>query len=69
MENRELLRIEDARGTVVHVREGAVWITQECDRRDYYVAARRSFRITSAGLTLISAVGRASIALDSPAGL
>jgi hypothetical protein len=64
MENRELMRIEDGRGTVVHVRDGAVWITQERDRRDYYVAARGSFRITGAGLTLISAVGRASIAFE-----
>jgi hypothetical protein len=65
MENRELMRIEDGRGVVVHVREGAVWITQERDQRDYYVAARHSFRITGAGLTLISAVGRACIALDA----
>lgn len=66
MENRELMRIEDGRGRLVHVREGAVWITQEGDRADYYVAAPASFRLTRDGLTLISAVGGASVAVTSP---
>jgi hypothetical protein len=63
MKNRDLMRIVDGRGTVVHVREGAVWITQEGDRRDYYVPARGSFRLTRDGLTLISAIGSASVAV------
>jgi hypothetical protein len=65
MENRELMRIEDARGTVVHVREGAVWVTQERDPRDYYIPARASFTVTRDGLTVISALGHASIELGS----
>lgn len=50
----------------VHVWEGAVWITQDGDQRDYYVPARGSFTLTRDGLSLISALGRASIALASP---
>lgn len=66
MKNRQLMRVQDGRGTVVRVHDGAVWITQEGDRRDYYVPARGSFTLTRDGLTLISALGRASIALTSP---
>ncbi|HEV3007731.1 MAG TPA: DUF2917 domain-containing protein [Burkholderiales bacterium] len=66
MTRGSLMRLEDGRGMRVHVWEGAVWITQEGDRRDYFVPARTSFRITGARLTLISAIARSSIALTSP---
>lgn len=65
MENRELMRIEDGRGKLVHVRGGAVWITQEGDGRDYYVPAGASFSVTRNGRTVIAAIGRASIAVTS----
>lgn len=61
-----LMRIEDGRGMLVHVWEGAVWITQEGDRRDYFVPARSSFRVNRPGLTVISAIARSAIALTSP---
>ena len=61
-----LMRVEDARSSLVHVREGAVWITQEGDERDYFVPAGKSFRVTCDGLTVIAAIHRSSIALTSP---
>jgi DUF2917 family protein len=61
-----LMRIEDARGALVHVWEGAAWITQEGDERDYFVPAGKSFRMSRDGLTVISAIRRSAIALTSP---
>lgn len=61
-----LVRIEDGREMLVYVLSGSVWITQERDRRDRYVAAGGWFRITARGLTLVSALGRSAIALTSP---
>lgn len=61
-----LVRIEDGRDMLVYVWSGSIWITQEGDRRDRYVAAGGWFRITASGLTLISALGRSAIALTSP---
>ena len=58
-----LMRIEDARGALVHVWEGAVWITQEGDERDYFVPAGKSFRVSGDGLTVVSAIQRSLVAL------
>jgi len=61
-----LLRIEDGREMLVTVCSGGIWITQEGDRSDRFVAAGDWIRISVSGLTLISALGRSTIALSSP---
>ena len=61
-----MVRVEDGRGMLVYVWSGNVWVTQEGDRHDRHVAAGGWCRITSAGLTLVSALGRSAIALTSP---
>jgi hypothetical protein len=61
-----LVRIEDGRDMLVYVWNGAIWITQEGDGCDRFVAGPGWFRITSPGLTLISALGRSAIGLTSP---
>ena len=33
-----MLKLRDARDMVIEVRRGALWITEEGDTRDYYVA-------------------------------
>ena len=60
------LRIEDGRGMLVYVWSGGVWITQEGDRRDYYVGPGGWLRIESGGLTLVSALGDSAVALTLP---
>jgi DUF2917 family protein len=60
-----VMRVENGRSSLVHVWEGAVWITQEGDERDYFVPAGKSFRVSRDGLTVISAIRRSSIALAS----
>ena len=61
-----LLRIEDGHGMLVYVWSGALWITQEGDPSDRFVAAGGRFRIGARGLTLISALGRSRITITAP---
>jgi hypothetical protein len=58
-----VLRIEDGQDLVVHVREGSLWLTQERDRRDYYLGAGDSFRLDRDGLAIASATRPSRIAL------
>ena len=48
-----LVRIEDGRGTMVRVVSGSVWITEEGDPRDRFMAAGARLAIASAGVTLV----------------
>jgi len=50
------LRVEDGAGLVVQVWQGAVWMTQEADQRDYHLHANDWFRIDRDGATVISAL-------------
>ena len=56
LERGSVLRIARARGLIVHVLRGEVWITQERDLEDHFVRAGARFRIANAGLTLVSAL-------------
>jgi hypothetical protein len=60
-----LVRIEDGRGMMVRVTSGGVWITEEGDPRDHFVGPGGRFRVTSSGLTLVSAISRSTIALSA----
>ena len=65
-----LVRIEDARGTRVRVASGAIWVTEEGDRRDRFINAGGSFRIATSGVALISALtphSTISVSLPLPA--
>jgi len=61
------LRVEDGAGILVYVWEGELWVTQEGDPRDYFVAPGRWFRIDSGGTTLMYATRRTHAALTAPA--
>ena len=62
-----LLRIRDGREMVVYVWSGGIWITQEGDSADRFIGPGGWFRISSAGVTLISALGRhGALTLTSP---
>ncbi len=63
LERGGLLRLEDARGTLVRVREGAIWLTQEGDSRDRYLAPGAEFRLDRDGVALAQALSRSTIAL------
>lgn len=66
LERGTLARIADGKGAFVCVWDGALWVTQEGDQRDYYVAAGESFRIARDGVTLINALRRAVVTVGAP---
>lgn len=61
IERGSLVRIENRKGGLISVLDGALWITQERDARDYYVRAGEQFRIGRRGLVLASALRASSI--------
>jgi hypothetical protein len=62
-----LLRIRDGREMVVYVWSGGIWLTQEGDGADRFVGPGGWVRISSAGVTLVSALGQqGTLTLTSP---
>jgi hypothetical protein len=57
--------LQDARGTLLRVETGIVWITQDGANEDVCLSAGESFHIGRDGLTLVSALGRSAMALVS----
>jgi len=51
------LRLEKAAGIVVEVTKGEVWLTQECDERDYFLRTGDWLRIDRPVAVVISAMG------------
>ncbi len=51
----------DHRWQIVVCRQGEVWITQECDWRDYVLAAREMFIVTQRGTVLVQALEDAQV--------
>jgi Protein of unknown function (DUF2917) len=61
----DVLRLENARDTQVRVDHGALWITQERDAKDVYLARGESFRLDRDGTAVLSACGHAPRTLIS----
>jgi hypothetical protein len=59
-------RIEDGRGILVYVWDGELWITQDGDRRDYFVRRGESFEVKRDGTTLLYAMQRTQATLTAP---
>jgi Protein of unknown function (DUF2917) len=51
----ELVQLDGARGTVLRVTRGTLWMTLERDPRDIVLEAGNTFTIDRGGLTLIQA--------------
>ena len=66
MTRGSVLRIEDGRGLLLHVREGSVWLTQEGDRQDRYLGAGASFQLDRDGLAIAQATSRSTVTLVAP---
>ncbi len=60
----QLLRVRNARGWQVRAVSGALWITQDGDRRDIVLGAGDQFLFCSAGLGLISALTQSVLIVD-----
>lgn len=60
-----ILRIQDGVGRVLRVQSGALWLTQEGDSRDYYLADGSAFQLTGGGLVIAQATRPSSVSLSA----
>ena len=66
LETREVIRLHDPRGARVECLQGALWITQNKDHRDYFLAANDALTLDRPGLALIHAQEPSEIVLSEP---
>lgn len=59
----QTLKVHDALGSTICVREGSVWITEENVPRDVVLEAGHCYRLSRKGLALVHAFGDAAVAL------
>jgi hypothetical protein len=59
------LTLDHARGALVRVLAGRLWITQERDREDHFVEAGTSFRIDRNGSTVVEAFRDARFVVEA----
>ena len=69
LEHRAVLRITHGAGLLLAAHSGALWITEDGDRRDIIVTSARSHRIESDGLTIINALEPANVTISAPLGI
>ena len=62
-----MLKLRDARDMVIEVRRGALWITEEGDTRDYYVAKGDWLRLDCNGLTIAHALEKTFVTISRAA--
>src|SRR5207302_9725005 len=67
LEARELIRLYDPRGARVECVRGALWITQDRDHKDYFLAANDALTLERPRLALIHAQERSELVLSEPA--
>jgi len=60
------VRIEDGRGMLVYVWEGALWLTQEKDPVDRHIGAGEWFLLDRQGVAVIHALERSVVTLTAP---
>lgn len=63
----EYLRIQDPVGQTLAVLDGLVWVTQDGDPRDAFLAGGESFVFDRPGLALVEAMSNARLAVYSTA--
>ncbi|MBN8943075.1 MAG: DUF2917 domain-containing protein [Rhizobiales bacterium] len=67
LERGGLIRLDDGVGSSVACIEGAVWITQDYDRRDIVLTAGETYVVECPGLTVVCAIaGPAALTIGQP---
>lgn len=66
MTRGSVLRIEDGEGMLVYVWEGGLWLTQEGDGRDRYLAPGQWFMLDRDGVAVIHSLRRSVVTLTAP---
>ncbi len=68
MDPRDVVELDDARGTTLTVLRGHAWLTQHRDPRDIVLSAGDSWTIERDGVTLVEAAGDAALRVVGPGG-
>jgi hypothetical protein len=63
----QLAELDDARGMLLRVTRGALWVTMERDLRDIVLAAGDAFVVDRNGVTLLEAQGRTTVCVQPEA--
>jgi hypothetical protein len=63
LERGQTLKVIDALGRTICVREGSVWITEQDLPKDVVLEAGHCYRLSRKGLALVHAFGDAALAL------
>ena len=63
----ETLRIDSPRGLEVRCEAGHLWITEEAQVDDVWLAAGQRVRLVGEGLAVLEAKGEARLRIDRPA--
>lgn len=63
-----MLKIEAGRGIVLEVKRGMLWLTQEGDTRDRYIAAGDWLRLDGDGLAIANALRRTIVCIGAAEG-
>src|SRR5512144_971720 len=62
----EILHLPGARGSIVRVHRGVVWLTMHRDARDVVLFAGDSWMVENGGLTLLEAQRDATVTITGP---
>lgn len=62
----QLLRIQDATGTRLVCTRGALWITQDNDPSDHFIATGDSLLLDRPGLAVVSASHDSCLRIEAP---
>jgi hypothetical protein len=68
MPKGSMLKVEDGRGIVLEVKRGMLWLTQEGDTRDRYIAAGDWLRLDGDGLVIANALQRTIVCIVAAEG-
>lgn len=66
MKRGSMLRVDDGRGTLIHVWKGEVWLTQEGSAKDHILSTGQSFRLDRNGAAIVYAFHRSVVSLSAP---
>jgi hypothetical protein len=64
---REAVTLNDVRGTILRVKRGTIWVTQEHDTQDIVLRAGDSWVVETEGATVIEAQDAALVQVVDPA--